>query len=206
MKRAIPISRTVLIIIDVVNSCCDERCEIKKWRITFKKIRKMVPKLQRFIDRYRYSGGEVVFIKCVPWRKECLAKNVVELYKDPRCRYYTSDRTGFSEEFYGVKPKSGDKVFAKNTYDAFTSLGLQRLLKKKKISHVLITGIFGDGCVNATINGGFSTGYNLIMIKDLIETTDVKDRQKHQKILKEQMWPTMYGKTIESEDIWKILG
>ena len=37
--------------------------------------------------------------------------------------------------------------------------------------------------------------------KDLIETTDDKDRQMFQKFLFERMWPLMYGPTIESPQI-----
>ncbi|MBI4441687.1 cysteine hydrolase [Candidatus Woesearchaeota archaeon] len=205
MAQKIKIGKTALIVIDIVNSCCHKRCEIKRYGITFNKIRQMVPRLRRFIEEYRVAGGEVVFIRCAPWRKEYLAKNLVELYKDPRCRYYTKDRTGFSEEFYEMRPGPRDHVFTKNTYDAFTNPRLANFLKQKKKSHLLITGIFGDGCVNATINGGFSAGYNLVMIKDLIETTDSKGRQRHQNRLKEQMWPTMYGKTIVSRQLLGML-
>ena len=76
-------SNTALLAIDVVNSCAHERCESKKYGITFSKIRKMVPKLTAFVDEFRKSvGGMVIFTKNVPWRKEYLPESINELYED----------------------------------------------------------------------------------------------------------------------------
>ena len=85
MSEKINIKQTALLVVDVINRCCHEREEIEKWGVTYKKIRKMVPSLKTFISKYRKSGGQVIFVTCTPWKKEHLAKNIVELYKDPAC-------------------------------------------------------------------------------------------------------------------------
>ena len=205
MQSKFKISETALMVVDVVNSCCHQKCEIKKWDISFTKIRKMVPLLKKFISKYRDSGGQVILVNCVPWKKELLAKNIVELYKDPKCKYYSMDKSGFSEKFFGIKPEKNDLIVTKNTYDAFTNPKLNDFLKKHKIKYILIAGVFGDGCVDSTIKGGFSAGYNFIILKDLIETTDVPIRQKLQKLLKEYTWPIMFGKTINSKDVFDFV-
>ena len=202
MHPKLKIKETALMVVDVVNSCCHEKCEIKKWGISFTKIRKMVPLLKKFISKYRSAGGQVIFVNCVPWKKEFLAKNLIELYKDPKTKYYSKDESGFSEKFFEIKPEKNDLIISKNTYDAFTNPKLNVFLKKHKIKHVLIAGVFGDGCVDSTIKGGFSAGYSFIILKDLIETTDVEIRQKLQKLLKEYTWPIMFGKTINSKDVF----
>ena len=187
---------TALLIIDVVNFCCTEKCESK--------IRQMVPKLVRFIDSYKKRfGGQVIYINCARWDKKHLPDNIIELYKEPKCRYYCADKTSFSEKFYLVSPEKDDVIITKNTYDAFAAPQLDRLLKKRKIKYLAITGVFGDGCVHATIQGGFSQGYNFVILKDLIETTDEKVRQDIQRLLKRWTWPVMFGKTIDSEEFLK---
>lgn len=201
----IKIKETALLVIDVINSCCHEKCEIEKWKISFSKIREMIPKLQNFIADYRKAGGNVIFVNCVPWRKEFLAKNLIELYKDPDCKYYSSDKSGFAEKFFKLVPDKDDLIVTKNSYDAFTSQKLRLLLKKLGIKFIVMTGVFSDGCVHSIIQGGFSSGYNFIILKDLIETTDVKIRQKLQKLLKEYTWPTMFGKTINSKDFFDFV-
>ena len=86
-----------------------------------------------------------------------------------------------------------------------TNPELGNYLTEHKIKYVVIAGVFGDGCVSATIQGGFSAGYNFIILKDLIETTDSKTRQKIQRLLKEYSWPIMYGKTINSKDFFDFV-
>jgi len=200
MIKGINKENSALIVVDVINSCSAEQCEIRKWEITFKKIREMIPRLNDFINEYKKIGGKVIYVNCVPWTKKYLAKNIIELYKDPKCKYYSKDKKGFSEKFNLVKPDKEDIIITKNSYDAFTNPKLEMILKKQKIKYLLVTGIFGDGCVDSTIQGGFSKGFNFIILKDLIETTDVKIRQDLQKLLKKFTWPVMFGETIDSKD------
>ncbi|MEK6961576.1 MAG: isochorismatase family protein, partial [Nanoarchaeota archaeon] len=149
-------------------------------------------------------------IKTVPWDKEHLAKNLIEFYKDPAVcffsnRIYPDHIKKLSEKFYEINPEKGDYVISKNSYDAFTNPEIDKLLKKKKIRYLITTGVLGEGCVHSTIQGGFSKGYNFIILKDLVETTDDSVRQRLQKIMKGHIWPMIFGKTISSKDVWKIV-
>jgi len=87
--------------------------------------------------------------------------------------------------------------------DVISRLEVKKWLRKNKIENLIITGIFGDACVNATINGGFSKGYNIVILKDLIETTDQKHRQNLQRLLKNTNWPVLFGSTITSKQFFK---
>lgn len=182
-KSKIKIKETALLVIDVTNAWAHPSCEIKKWNVTFKKIRKMVPKLQRFIEKYKSAGGNIIYIKSTPWDKKHLAKNLIEFYKDPAvCFYsrkiYSEKIKKLSEEFYKIKLNKNDIIIEKNSYDAFVNPKLNKTLKKKKIKYLIPTGVLGDGCVHATIQGGFSKGYNYLIPKDLVESTDLPIRQK----------------------------
>lgn len=58
----------------------------------------------------------------------------------------------------------------------------------------------------ATINGAFSSEYSLIILKNLVETTDEKLRQEILSNFKKYTWPTMYGHTLTSDkflNCWK---
>jgi len=197
---------TAFLVIDVVNGCCHKNCEEPKWGITFSKIRRMVPKLNNFLEEYRkYSKGLICFAKIIPWKKEFLTDNINELYTDPRAYCYSDGKTGFSEEFYLLEPKEKEFVFTKNHYDCFTNEDFNGELMKRKIRYVVVAGVFTDGCVLSTIISGFSKRYNFVILKDLIETTDVKDRQDLQEILTRFTFPVMYGKTISSKDFLKAI-
>lgn len=195
---------TALVIIDVINSCAHIDFETPEWNIHFSKIREMVPNLIKFIDEFRNKiGGPVMFIKTVPWRKEYLAENVNELYEDERFSYYSKDTTGKAEGFYKIEPKSTDYIFDKNTCDAMTNQKLIEELDKQKIKYLIVAGVFTDGCVLATVLGAFSKGYNIIVARDLCETTDSPTRQIIQQKLFEFTFPYMFARVVESKELIK---
>jgi nicotinamidase-related amidase len=195
------LSNSALLVIDVINSCAHEGYEDQERDIHYSKIRQMVLSLSSFIASYKQLGGTVILVTTVPWQEQYLPDNINELYRnDERTRYWSRDTGGHGEQFYQI-PTDGAMTFVKNSYDAFTCQDLVSTLEKMHIRYIIMTGVFGDGCVLATICGGFSKGYHFIVAKDLIETTDDQDRQAMQKRLKETMWPLMYGVTIESHAI-----
>jgi nicotinamidase-related amidase len=195
------LNNSVLLVIDVINSCAGVDYEDRERDIHFSRIRQMVPSLSAFITAYRQLGGTVILMTTVPWQEPYLPDNINELYRnDERARYWSRDTGGHGEQFYGI-PTEGTLVFAKKSYDAFTCEDFVNTLVKMQTRYVIVTGLFGDGCVLATICGGFSRGYHFIIAADLIETTDDEDRQMMQKRLKETMWPLMYGATVESRFI-----
>jgi len=192
-------TNTALLVVDPINSCSHEKCEIPEWGIHFTKIRDMLPKLKDFIQQFKEEvNGLVIYIDTTPWQKDYLTHNINELYKDPKTTYYSSDDTGFAEEFYVVKPGSDDLIVTKNHYDVFTTEGFDENLKSRGIRYLVVTGIFGDGCVLASIVGGFSKGYNFVILEDLVETTDVPIRQVILANLMEFTFPIMYGLTMKS--------
>jgi nicotinamidase-related amidase len=195
-------NNTVLLVIDVINSCAHEKCEIPEWKIYFSKIREMVPKLKKFIEEFKkITGGPVIYGKTKPWNKEYLAENVNELYEDVRFSYYSKDASGFPEEFYLIKPEQEDLVFDKDTNDALTNPDLIKWLEGREIKYLVITGVFTDGCVLATVVGGFSKGYNIIVLRDLCETTDVPIRQLIQEKMFEFTFPYMFARVVNSADL-----
>ena len=195
-----------LVVVDPINSCSHQNCETPEWGIYYSKIRQMLPKLDSFIKEYRQKvGGLVVVTTITPWDKKHLAENINELYTDPDACYYSEDTTGFDEEFHIVKPEPADLIFVKNTMDTFADGKLTKDLKDRGIRYLIMTGIFTDGCVLASIVGGFSQGFNFVILKDLIETTDLPIRQQIQKLLVEYTFPNLYGKTITSSELLNSL-
>jgi nicotinamidase-related amidase len=196
---------TALLVIDPVNSCVSEKCESPDLNIHFSKIRQMLPKLNRFIGEFRKINKNIFFANITPWTKDHLADNLNELYTDPRAQYYSDDTTGFDEQFATNKPENTDAIYTKNTYDIFSNTSFICELEKRGIQYLIVTGIFSDGCVLASVISGFSKGYNFIILKDLIETTDVEKRQQLQQLLTDYTFPVMYGRTITSMELLQDL-
>ena len=199
--HTLTLQNSALLVIDVINSCAHPDCEDPQRGIHYTRIRRMVPALSTFMSAYRELGGRTLLTTTVPWQEPYLPENINQLYHtNPQARYWSKDSTGFAERFYQI-PTQGARIFAKNRYDAFTNAGLVQTLEEMKVRYIMVAGVFGDGCVLSSVFGGFSKGYHMVMLKDLIETTDDEDRQAFQQFLKQRMWPLMYGPTVESREI-----
>jgi nicotinamidase-related amidase len=196
---------SALLVIDVINSCAHGEFEDPVRNIHYEKIRRMVPALSDFITSYQQLGGRVILTTTVPWQEPYLPKNINELYQNnEKARYWSQDASGRAEAFYEI-PTDGALIITKNSYDAFANEALIDALEDRHVRYIIVAGIFGDGCVMASICGGFSRGYHLIIAKDLIETTDDDSRQMLQQQLKNITWPLMYGTTIDSQQILSTL-
>lgn len=201
IPRDATINNSVLLVVDVINSCALSEYEDSERGIHFNKIRAMIPLLSAFMASYKQLGGRVILTTTVPWQEQYLPENINELYKcNDQARYWSQDTSGRAEQFYRIAT-DGAIVFAKNSYDAFTNKEFVKTLEEMCARYIIVAGVFGDGCVLATICGGFAKGYHFIIAKDLIETTDDEERQAIQQHLKQRMWPLMYGTTIESRHI-----
>ena len=188
-----------LVVVDIVNSVCSKECERPEWGITFGKIREMVPRLDKFVSSYRAKVNQnVYFINCTPWTKEFLPGNIQKLYEDSEADYYSEG--GFGEEFYVLRPRDTDVVVTKNSYDAFTNSELEESLRERGVDTLVVTGVFTDGCVLSTIVGGFSKGYNFVILRDMVETTDLPVRQRLQEDLLNYTLPKLYGKVMTGEE------
>jgi nicotinamidase-related amidase len=195
------LQNSVFLVIDVINSCAQREFEDPARNIHYNKIRQMIPALSSFITSFKRLGGRVILTTTVPWQEPYLPDNINELYRNnAKARYWSQDTTGCAEQFYDI-PTDGATVVVKNSYDAFTNRDLVNLLEVLHIRYIIVAGIFGDGCVMASICGGFSKGYHMVMVGDLIETTDDEDRQAFQQFLKQRMWPLMYGTTVKSDEL-----
>ena len=195
------LDNSVLLVIDAINSYAHRKYEDPERGIHYNKIRQMIPFLSSFITSFNQLGGRTILITTVPWQEQYLPDNINELYRnDQEARYWSKDTDGDAEKFYRI-PTDGVMVFAKNSYDAFTNGDFVNTLQEMRVRYIIVTGVFGDGCVLATICGGFSKGYHFIVAKDLIETTDDEERQAFQRYLKQRVWPLMYGTTVESHHI-----
>jgi nicotinamidase-related amidase len=196
---------SVLLVIDVINSCADPGFEDPARDIHYSKIRQMIPALSDFITAYKQLGGKVILTTTVPWQEAFLPENINELYRNnPEARYWSQDESGQGEQFCQI-PGDDAIIITKNSYDAFSNEELILALDEMQVKYIIVSGIFGDGCVMASICGGFSKGYHLVIAKDLIETTDDKERQMLQRSLKQRTWPLMYGPTIDCKQILAML-
>jgi len=185
-----------LVVIDVVKGCCNAEYEIPDWNIHFSKVREMLPRLNAYVKNHRANGGDIIWVKPVPWTEENLPHNINKLYREnPDAKFYVTENIEEYDEFPGsIHVELEDSIIVKSNYSAFTNPELAKLLKT---GNYLICGVYADGCVNATIIDGWGRGYFSYILSDLVESMDSSLKQGQKNSLLTRMWPMMYGHVIK---------
>ncbi len=196
-----------LLVIDYIENCCLEEYKNPQLKICLSKVRRMAASLEKLVRYYRINKlGNVVWITCCPWIKGYLHPNVERLYEEiPESEFYSIRPDG--NDFYIVKPLPGEQIFEKNIYSAFTGTQghLDGYLRNQNIEHLIISGIYSTGCVNASICEAFHLGYKLTIVGDCVETFDGDDSQIFQRNLITD-WSYMYSNVVGLDEFMRTAG
>ena len=63
-------------------------------------------------------------------------------------------------------PQSGDYLVIGKSWNCFYASELDKLLRKRKVNTVIVTGIHTDACALLTANGAIERGYYVIYVAD----------------------------------------
>lgn len=70
-----------------------------------------------------------------------------------------------------LKPQPGDYILEKRGYDGFWKSGLEKLLKKLKVSEIYLTGCQTDCCIRETGVTAAHLGYKVFILEDCCQTS-----------------------------------
>lgn len=124
----------------------------------------VVPNLQRMLAFFRENGLRVIYLTY---------GSEMEDYSDTpshmlRLFQYTNNRKGQIEHeiIEEVKPLRGEPVLNKTTLSAFTSTGIDSLLRAMGVQFILFTGMSTNMCVGTTARDAADRGYCCLLIED----------------------------------------
>jgi len=70
------------------------------------------------------------------------------------------------------------EYFSKNKADAFSNPDLATYLSQQKINELIVTGVFVEGCVSATVNGALARNFKVIVVDDAVGEPRIKARRQ----------------------------
>lgn len=100
-------------------------------------------------------------------------------------------KTKGAEVIDALKPQKGEIIVKKKTYDGFFKTNLERILEKKKIDTLILTGVCTDICVLHTGSSATLLGFNVKIPKECVAALTDEDHifaLKHlEKVLKSEV-------------------
>jgi nicotinamidase-related amidase len=124
----------------------------------------VVPNLKRMLAFFREHGLRVIYVTVGSEMEDYsdAPPHMVLLFKG------TNNRRGQLEHeiVEEVKPQPGEPVINKTTISAFTSSGIDSLLRSMGIEYVLFAGVSTNMCVGTTARDAADRGYRCVLIED----------------------------------------
>ena len=131
-----------------------------------------VPVIARLLDCFRAAGAPVIFTReghrpdladCPPNKRGRYAPRVGDA--GPLGRYMVTGEPG-NDIIPSLAPQDGEVVIDKPGAGAFYATLLDHILRLRRITHLVVTGVTTDVCVHTTIREANDRGYECLLVED----------------------------------------
>jgi nicotinamidase-related amidase len=107
-----------------------------------------------------------------------------------------------------LAPLSGEIVITKPGKGAFYKTNLESLLHEQKITHLLITGVTTEVCVQTTMREANDRGFECLLVEDATESYFPEFKQSTLDMMVAQGgivgWTAPSAKVMQAVEMWKI--
>lgn len=146
--------KTAVMVIDMQNDFINE-----KGKLYVPRSENLIKPIKYILDKAREAGAAIIYTQ--DWHHG----------DDPEFKVWgehaLADSWG-AEIIEELKPKEGDLVVKKSSYDAFYGTPLEHVLRYKKLENLILTGVLANICVLHTAGSAAMRGYDLIVPVDCI--------------------------------------
>jgi nicotinamidase-related amidase len=170
--------RTALVVIDMQRDFLEEGGFGAALGNDVHRLRVIVPTLERLLTAWRGAGlmivhtqeGHAPDLSDCPRAKRLRGKPGLRIGDEgPMGRILVLGEPG-NDFVPELKPQPGEMVLTKPGKGAFCATGLDALLKKRSITHLLITGVTTEVCVQTTMREANDRGYECLLVEDATES------------------------------------
>jgi len=154
VKISVDPRKTAVMVIDMQNDFIEE-----KGKLYVPRSEKLIKPIKSILDKAREAGATIIYTQ--DWHHG----------DDPEFEVWgehaLADSWG-AEIVEELKPKEGEFVVRKPSYDAFYGTPLEHILRYRGLENLILTGVLANICVLHTAGSAAMRGYRLIIPVDCI--------------------------------------
>jgi nicotinamidase-related amidase len=167
-----PPSSTALIVIDPQVDFMERGGWADAMGLDINALTPVTPVIAALLGSFRRAGMPVIFTReghrpdladCPAFKLERRAPRIGD--QGPRGRYMITGEP-CNDIIAELAPQPGEPVIDKPGAGSFYATQLDQILRLKGVTHLVITGVTTDVCVNATIREGNDRGYACLLVED----------------------------------------
>jgi len=181
--------RKALLILDIQN---DYRSDQARLPIAKQQMESTIKSINNLIGKAKEQEVPIVYI-----RNEFERTQISNLF-----RKFTAIKGTKGAEFDERLVIVKGKYFSKNKADAFSNPDLATFLSQQNINELIVTGVFVEGCVSATVYGALTRSFKVIVVNDAVG--GVSDKSKAaalMKLAKKEVLICTSHQILEGEEI-----
>jgi nicotinamidase-related amidase/isocitrate/isopropylmalate dehydrogenase len=159
-----PGTRDALVLVDLQNDyCAPDGCFHRLGLIDPERTRAVAGVAERLLARARTAGVPATFVRTV--HDETDPRTVRERNR-VEGRAECVRRGSWGAEPFGPAPRPGDQVLIKRSYDPFLGTTLERDLRRRGASRLIVAGVFTDVCLDALSRSAYQLGFEVVVVRD----------------------------------------
>ena len=202
--------QTALLLIDFQRDFCEVGGYAYKFAGNVNWVKPILPKAKKLLDFARQNKMFVVHSRegyksdlsdCDSFRLARSKKAGAQIgSKGPMGRLLICGEYG-QDIIDMLKPVKDEIVLDKPSYGVFATTDLKNILKKKRITHLIVCGVTADVCVHTTVREATDLGFYCYYVKDAISSPDKNLRKACENMI--SIEGGVWGEVVTTEKICK---
>lgn len=196
---------TALVIIDLQYASACRRTGFGRWLeqegresegvYRFDRIEQLVvPNAARLLAFFRENDMKRVFVRCGAQMAGCL--DLIRHLRPLETAFGNVEGHPEFDILDEVKPELGEPVLTKLSFSAFTSTGIDSLLRNLEVDSLVFAGVSTSQCVDLTARDAADRGYSCVIVADAV----AEDRRDFHEATLEQ-FRRLFGAVMTTNEV-----
>jgi ureidoacrylate peracid hydrolase len=157
-------AHAALIVVDMQNDFCAVGGYLQRERgYDVSAIPGIAANIQGLLAAARATGLAVVWLRSIYDFKYLTAAHIAKRVTEGCCM-----EGSWGADFFELRPAAGELIVDKHHFSGFHDTVLDRELRHRGISTLVMTGVATNVCVDSTLREGFFLGYNIVLAEDCV--------------------------------------